>query len=72
MLERLSTLEVNKILASTVKTLVKKKSATGSSFVLDTTDIPATDKCKGRGVKTLKVKKYQKLTKKFIAVEKTT
>ncbi|MCX6383038.1 MAG: transposase [Actinobacteria bacterium] len=72
MLERLSTLEVNEILASTVKTLVKNKFVTGSSFVLDATDIPTTDKCAGRGVKTVKIKKYQKLTGEFIEVEKTT
>ena len=72
MLERLSTLEVNEILAGTVKTLVKNKFVTGSSFVLDATDIPTTDKCQGRGVKTVKIKKYGKTAGEFIETEKTT
>ncbi|MCL4416210.1 MAG: transposase [Actinobacteria bacterium] len=72
MLERLSETEVNKILAATVKTLAKKKFVTGSSFVLDATDIPTTDKCAGRGVKRVVIKKYDKAAKKFIEVQKTT
>jgi hypothetical protein len=71
MLERLSTLEVSKILASTVKTLAKKKFLKGSVFVLDATDIPTTQKCKGCGVKKVKTRKYDRLLKKYIETDKT-
>jgi hypothetical protein len=66
MLERLSILEVNEILASSVKTLAKKKFLKGSVFVLDATDILTTQKCAGRGVKRVKTRKYDRLLKKYI------
>ena len=72
MLERLGTTEVNEILSLTVKSLAEHKFLKGSVFVLDATDIPTTDKCEGRGVKTVKIKKYDKVAKKFVETEKTT
>ena len=71
MLERLSALEVNEILASTVKTLAKKKFLKGDVFVLDATDIPTTQKCIGCGLKKVKTRKYDKILKKYIETEKT-
>jgi hypothetical protein len=72
MLERLCAAEVNKILSLTVKSLAERKFLKSSVFVMDATDIPTTDKCIGRGVKTVKIKKYDKTKKEFIEVKKTT
>ena len=69
MLERLTLSEVNTILSETVKVLASKGFISGSTFILDATDIKTTQKCQGAGIKRVKKKRYLKLKKQWIETE---
>jgi hypothetical protein len=69
MLERLSLSEVNEILCQTVAVLASKGFISGSTFIIDATDIKTTDKCDGAGKKKVKKKKYSKLKKQWVETE---
>lgn len=70
MLPRLTQSEVNEILDRTVQALAKKKFIRGSTLILDATDIETTEKCAGRGIKTVKKRKYVKKRSQWIETEK--
>jgi len=71
-LERFSREEVEKIFNNTVKILDKGKFIDDEIYICDTTDIETTEKCKGRGRKTVEEEKINKKTGQIIKTTKTT
>lgn len=61
-LERFSSIEIEKVLTDSVELLNKKKFIDDTIYIIDATDIETTEKCEGRGRKTMKVEKTNKKT----------
>ena len=71
-LEKFGTEEVEKILNESIKILDEGKFIDDDIYICDTTDIETTEKCKGRGRKTVEEEHLDKKTGEIIKTEKTT
>lgn len=69
MLDRLTKDEVNYVLNGAVKLLEKRGFITSETFILDSTDLVTTEKCRGRGRKRTLKKKLDKKTGEIIEIE---
>lgn len=58
-LDKFTPEEVEQILATTIKILARKNFILDKAFIIDSTDIETTEKCIGRGCKTVKEKKVK-------------
>ncbi len=67
-LSRFTAKEVDFILGEAVRVLVKHKLVRGKSYILDATDLPTTERCKGCGVKKVTKKVWSKEEGKEVEV----
>ncbi len=67
-LSRFTAKEVDFILGEAVRVLVKHKLVRGKSYILDATDLPTTERCKGCGVKKVTKKVWSKEEGKAVEV----